>query len=109
MNAALDSWLTARFAKLAAGLDPGVASTWRAQYRIELPEGQHDYQVGTGRPATPSERDAAGVPLYTGGGNLEAGLRGLRATRSSPAGGAAARGRRRARCSGSSARSATAR
>ena len=79
MNAALDTWLTARFAKLAAGLDPGVASTWRAQYRVERREGQHDYQVGTGRPATPSERDAAGVPLYTGGGNLEAGLRGLRA------------------------------
>jgi hypothetical protein len=77
MNEALQTWLTDRFNKLDQGLDSTVGLTWRAQYRILKFVGKHDFNVGTGEPAGPADRDD-GVPLYRGGGNLDAALHALR-------------------------------
>jgi hypothetical protein len=88
MNESLHTWLTTWFKNNSALAS--VAAKWRSQYRIQQFAGQHDYQVGTGQPAKPSERTgapsgvtgrasgAAGAPTYGGGGNLESALRELR-------------------------------
>ncbi len=88
MNKALDKWLTDWFANNAT-VSSTVAAAWRDQYRIERFVGSHDYNVGTGHPASASDRgavpsgvtgvpEAAGPPTYSGGGNLESALRALR-------------------------------
>ena len=110
MNAALDTWLTTRFAKLAVGLDPGVASKWREQYKIERREGysmtSRSARADRRRRASATRRASRCTPAAA---TSRWGCAGCAPTRWSPAGGAAARVRPRARCSGSSARSATAR
>ncbi|HEX3690788.1 MAG TPA: hypothetical protein VHV28_13895 [Solirubrobacteraceae bacterium] len=88
MNEALDRWLTTWFTKNAT-VPTAVTTAWRNQYRIEKFVGQHDYNVGTGHPASPSERTAvppgltqvpgsAAPPAYGGGGNLDSALGALR-------------------------------